>query len=158
MRIYGVVSDSHGDRERLGNIMMALEYKKVDGVIHLGDGYRDMEPFEKAFPHIYRVAGNCDFSSAEREILVTLAGMPVFLTHGHRYLVKSTMGILCDEAQSRGARAALFGHTHEPYMEYSNGILLLNPGAAHEGRYALLKIPEGCAAVGPHAYPEAEMH
>ena len=148
--LYGVVSDSHGDRDRLSNIMMALEYKKAEGVIHLGDGFRDMEPFEKAFPQVWQVAGNCDFCSAGRQELIRLSGMPVLITHGHGYMVKSTLDLLCDEAVSLGARAALFGHTHEPFTEYRNGVLLLNPGSAREGRYAVLRIPD-------NGYPEADL-
>ena len=149
-RLFGVVSDSHGDRDRLANIMMALEYKKVEGVIHLGDGYRDMAPFEKAFPQVWQVAGNCDFSSLERQAVLSLGGMRVLITHGQGYLVKSTLDLLCDGAESLGAKAALFGHTHEPLMEYRRGILLLNPGSAREGRYAVLRIPQ-------EGYPEADL-
>ena len=36
--------------------------------------------------------------------------------------------------------AALYGHTHQQKMEWRSGILLLNPGSAMHGEYAILTI------------------
>lgn len=142
--LYGVVSDSHGDRGALSNIMLMLEYKGVEGIIHLGDGYSDMLPYEGAFQSLYQVKGNCDFSGRDRELLLTLHGMRIFITHGHRYYVKQSTDYLLMEARAQEAKAALFGHTHEPYISYAGGIMLMNPGSAADGRYGLLKIyPDG---------------
>ena len=44
-------------------------------------------------------------------------------------------------------RAALYGHTHYHKMEWRNGILILNPGAVTDGKYAVLNItPLGAVA------------
>ena len=45
-------------------------------------------------------------------------------------------------AEELGARAALFGHTHAPFAGYAGGVLLVNPGALKDGRYAVLRIAE----------------
>ena len=34
----------------------------------------------------------------------------------------------------------LFGHTHAPHNEYDSGRLYLNPGAACDGRFSILRI------------------
>ena len=142
--LWGVVSDSHGDRGALSNIMLMLEYKSVEGIIHLGDGYLDIEPFETAFPRgAYRVKGNCDLYGEENEQEIMIGGVRIFITHGHRYHVKQNTDYLWMEAAAREAKAALFGHTHEQHMEERGGILLMNPGSASEGRYALLRVYEG---------------
>ena len=142
--LWGVVSDSHGDRGALSNIMLMLEYKKVAGVIHLGDGFRDMEPYTSAFT-VHQVCGNCDYACpGDTASLIRLSGVPIFITHGHRFYVKDDTGLVQTEAASLGAKAALFGHTHCQHLSYEGGILLMNPGAASYGRYGLLKVyPEG---------------
>ena len=46
-------------------------------------------------------------------------------------------------AQEVGAKIACFGHTHHAAAEWKDGILLLNPGALCDGRYAILQTGEG---------------
>ena len=141
--LLGVISDTHGAAGTLSNIMLMLEYKKVEGIIFLGDGHRDTEPYEAAFPRFYRVKGNCDWScNYPGEELIRPFGVPVFITHGHRYYVKDDTGLITMEALSRGAKAALFGHTHIPYLSYDGGMCIMNPGSAADGRYGLLRIYE----------------
>ena len=116
--LWGVVSDSHGDRGALSNIMLMLEYKGAEGIIHLGDGFQDTELFEAAFPRgVLRVKGNCDLFGEESEKEIMIGGVKLFITHGHRYHVKQCTDYLWMEASARGAKAALFGHTHEQHME-----------------------------------------
>ena len=64
------------------------------------------------------------------------------MTHGHTWHVErweSSLWDLCDEAKRRGARVAIFGHTHMPFLEEQNDILLLNPGSVAKPRQAGLK-------------------
>ena len=99
-----------------------------------------MELYAAAFRQVWQVAGNCDFSSLPREEVITIGGQRILITHGHRFMVKSSTTLLGIEAEEQGVKAALFGHTHEPFIDYHGGILLLNPGSAHDGCYAILKI------------------
>ena len=138
-----VLSDSHG--YPLNTLLMKAEsLGKIDAVFHLGDGFRDMDGFLAEFPFVFRVAGNCDFTGGERECLVPLFGKRFFLSHGHAYRVKSTMQLLKARAYETEADCVLFGHTHEPYNEYDSGRLYLNPGAACDGRFSILRVePNG---------------
>lgn len=134
-----VLSDSHG--YPLNNLLMKAEsLGQIDAVFHLGDGYRDMDGFLTEFPLLFRVGGNCDFFGGEKEELVPLFGKRFFLTHGHAYHVKSTLSLLKSRACEAEADCVLFGHTHEPHNEYDAGRLYLNPGAACDGRFSILRV------------------
>ncbi len=141
----GVVSDSHGERGALGSVLMRMEaIAKIDCLIHLGDGYHDLDDYADAFPRVIRVHGNCDGSSGD-ELTETLGGATLFMTHGHAYHVRLTTAMLLSRAREIGANAALFGHTHKPLCDWRGAVLLLNPGAAMDGRFALLTIHDSGA-------------
>lgn len=136
-----VVSDSHGYTGRLGNILMAAEADgRPDAVIHLGDGYHDLAEFSGELPPVYQVAGNCDLGHTDTQDVISLGGARLLLTHGHPFHVKLGLSQLTARAAEEKAFAALFGHTHRPFLETRNGILLLNPGAAMDGHYAILTV------------------
>ena len=144
-----VISDTHGRTDNLDKILPLV--KPLDQLIHLGDVGRDVEYIEVTAecPCCF-VSGNNDFySTLPRERLITLNGVPVFLTHGHYYYVNSRKDFVRSAAIQRGARIALFGHTHVPYLEEDNTILVANPGSLslprqedHCPTYMLLYIAE----------------
>ena len=140
MRI-GVLSDSHGFTGRLSTILMVMELGgPIDALIHLGDGYHDLSELNLTCP-LYQVAGNCDFvRKAATMDIVLLSGARILLTHGHRQYVNEGLSDLIDLAMRENVHAALFGHTHVPCCRWENGILLLKPGAANDGKYAVLNI------------------
>ena len=139
MRI-GVVSDSHGATGRLNTILMAMEAdRKIDALFHLGDGYYDLRDLGVDIP-IYQVAGNCDLFCTDPLNVVDLSHARFVLTHGHYQHVKDGMDDLLELAMDQRASAALFGHTHYQKMERRRGILLLNPGPANDGKYAILNV------------------
>lgn len=139
-----VVSDSHGDSRSL---MHALdEQPDARYVLHLGDGASEMHALAPTCAAtVYQVRGNCDLSApfpVEQELCI--AGVPIFMTHGHRYGVKGGLGALADEARRRGARIALFGHTHLSLTRYEDGLHLINPGSlGYSGTYATVDIVGG---------------
>ena len=140
-----VLSDSHGYTGALSNIMMHAESMgHFDAAVHLGDGFYDMEPYQTLFPHVFQVPGNCDWRNTqeEPELLIRLFAAPFFMCHGHTAHVKYTYSELCEKARRRGAKIALFGHTHVPTLEAQEGLLLLNPGPACEGRFGVLEITD----------------
>ena len=109
-------------------------------VLFLGDGCSDISELSERFCDriFYSVKGNNDFSSAEpftREI--NLLGHRLFMTHGHMYNVKYGLSSILQAARERGADIALFGHTHERYLNYDSdsGIYLFNPGAVGAGYF-----------------------
>ena len=142
MRIL-VLSDSHGFTSRLGTVLMKAESTgKFDYVVHLGDGNMDMKPYEASLPPLYATPGNCDW---DRGTVFTPAfdGVTVLMTHGHAFSVKSGLYELKAAAIRAEAKAALFGHTHRSFLREEDGVLLMNPGAAMDGHFAVLTIEKG---------------
>ena len=136
-----VVSDSHGATGRLSTILTVAEQAgPIDAIIHLGDGYYDLRDLEVALPPMYQVAGNCDLFRSDTLDFVTLSNAKLLLTHGHYQHMREGTDDLLSLALEEKCAAALYGHTHYPKMEWRNGILILNPGAANDGKYAVLNI------------------
>ncbi len=142
MRIL-VVSDTHGDASTLRQAL--LQQRKAEVVIHLGDGAEEMEALACSFPAkaILQVRGNCDwnapFPQAEE---IVLEGKRIYYTHGHIHRVKYGLYELDCAARERKADIVLFGHTHEPFQDYHDGLYFLNPGSLHgqQGTYGILDI------------------
>jgi len=142
-----VISDTHlSEAAWRGALSVA---GPIDMAFHLGDNVSDARKMERELAKtgtpLYCVKGNCDFSGAEDEQLVTVCGWRLWLTHGHKFGVKYGLGRLFYAAREREADAALFGHTHQPCEEYMEGCLLLNPGSAARPRgvhptFALLEV------------------
>ncbi|MBO5312575.1 MAG: YfcE family phosphodiesterase [Clostridia bacterium] len=146
-----VFSDSH--RRTSGMISAIEKHKnKCDAVIFLGDGLDDIEYIRPRYPQIafYAVCGNCDFfsSGAEKEMMLSLDGIKIFITHGHLYGAKGGYGRLVQEAEKRGADAVFFGHTHVPCDDVweinGKSIRLFNPGSiTAEGYYGVVNTSNG---------------
>ena len=105
------LSDSHGDRAGIRLMAeAAARGGRLDAALHLGDGASDFIGltafFQQLNPDIalHGVRGNCDFGSdVPEEEEVCLGGVRIFMTHGHRYYVKSGLYTLDDEAVRRHA-------------------------------------------------------
>ena len=72
--------------------------------------------------------------------------MDLYLTHGHRHSVKSTLGSLLRDARASGAAAVLYGHTHQPDCHREeDGLWVLNPGSCgyYGGSAGLLELRDG---------------
>ena len=124
-----VISDTHGRTDNLDKILPLVQ--PIDQLIHLGDVGKDTDYIEVvAGCACCFVAGNNDFySELPRERVIKLNGVPIFLTHGHYHYVNARKDFIRSAAVQRGAKIALFGHTHVPYLEEEGGILVANPGS-----------------------------
>lgn len=148
-----VVSDSHGNVE---NMCRAVELVRPALLLHLGDGWRDASALAERFPElpVEKVPGNCDFRADERaERVVTVEGKRVMLCHGHTLGVKTDLGMLLRAALERGADAALFGHTHKPFVDIRRGVVLLNPGSIGDRfrpTYGTLTVADGNCVGATH--------
>ena len=130
-----VVSDSHG---QISDMERAVELEDPRIVIHLGDRVEDAEDLERRCPNpvFISLPGNCDYFCPDRpdRLLRKLGGISIFMTHGHRYGVKSDLLRLTLAAREAGAEIALFGHTHCALCEKQDGLWLMNPGACGGSR------------------------
>ncbi len=140
-----VFSDSHRYVQPMADAVLA---EKPDQIIHLGDVMPDAEALSRQFPAIpvASVPGNCDFGSAEEPTKqFTLAGKRFFITHGHRYGVKLGYENIIHTGLTARADAVLFGHTHEAFETWIDGVLIANPGAVGYGErsYGVIVIEKG---------------
>jgi len=146
-----VISDTHGNTNPIRQLLANYQ-GIVSAVVHLGDYTRDMSCFaisdkDKDMYHI--VIGNNDpLIDIYDERVITVGGIRMFITHGHRYNVKSSPDKLIYRAQELNVHACLFGHTHKPVLFTEKNIVFLNPGSptypypeTNRG-YGLLRISE----------------
>jgi putative phosphoesterase len=152
MRV-GVVADTHitaGGSRRLP-VALLEGLSGVDLILHAGDimvpevlttlGY--IAPVEA-------VAGNNDppelVAQLGRQKLLTLEGWRVGLIHGDGYKGTTLQRAL---AAFSDAHVVVFGHSHQPYREWHETRLLLNPGSPTDKRrqprysYAVLELQTG---------------
>ena len=122
-----IVSDTHGRADRVEAL---LRRARADILLFLGDGLRDLVAVPDGIT-LRTVRGNCDFfgiDDAPEERLEVFGALRVFMTHGHRYHVKSGLGAALAAAVARDADVLLYGHTHRAE------ILQLAPGDEVGGR------------------------
>ena len=163
-----VFSDSHNKNEYMNR---ALEmHRDADMFVHLGDGACDLS---RSFPEHYEkplifIEGNGEyygFVGSDRRYrplqfgFAEFEGKKIFMTHGHRYDVKSGLSRLIAAGYEKGADIILFGHTHGPYSQYipagttldyigetDRPLLIFNPGSIGMGpiySFGLLSFSEG---------------
>lgn len=144
-----IFSDSHG---RIDGMMRAIDaqIKRPDLILHLGDGVREVDFLRERGIPVVAVRGNCDLFGPSSEygesFCLEELGHKIFMTHGHRFGVKSGVGGIASHAAQIGADIVLFGHTHRPLEQridagYEIGgvtltrpMYLFNPGSIGSGR------------------------
>lgn len=128
MRIL-IVSDTHRHND---NYFRVLEKEgQMDMVIHCGDAEGSEYLLQEAAGcPLHIVMGNNDFfSDLPREIEIEIENRRVLITHGHYYCVSNGYELLKDEALSRDFDMVMYGHTHRPVIDKSDGIIVINPGS-----------------------------
>ncbi|HHU55998.1 MAG TPA: metallophosphoesterase [Acholeplasmataceae bacterium] len=114
-----VVSDTHRDKEILNRI--AKKHHDADYFLHAGDSCL---PPEEIYPFI-GVKGNCDFFRYKPNLVINTGVIKIFMTHGHFHRKAK----LISTAKANDCEVVIFGHTHVPYYEEEDGIILINPGS-----------------------------
>lgn len=145
-----VLADTHIPRrapELPGALRPHLE--RADAILHAGD-LMDPAVMEElsGYAPAYAVHGNLDPPEAElpQAVELDLDGARVAMVHdsGRR---DGRRGRLARRFPR--ARAVVFGHSHIPFVEDEDGLLLLNPGSPTDKRrqpdytFALLEIENG---------------
>lgn len=136
-------SDSHGNFDALCRM---LNRQRPECLLFLGDGVREALQAGQVFGvPVLAVAGNCDLACPEPVTRQPApAGFPLFLTHGHKFGVKAGLGELERAAEQARAKAAFFGHTHQPLLREKGPIALYNPGSiGRDGTYLAVEISGG---------------
>lgn len=164
-----ILSDSHGRPDR---IREAVRRVRPDGILFAGDGLRDLTYGNPpALPEgcpLWAVAGNCDWLTSpiivggvalepESEELITVEGVRILLTHGHKYGVKGGLGAVIARAVARQADVLIFGHTHLPLelrlspdaeradFSVTKPLTVFNPGSLGDraGSFGTLTVRDG---------------
>jgi putative phosphoesterase len=126
----GVISDTHG----LLRPAAATALNGVELIVHAGDigQRRVLEGLEEIAP-VVAIRGNVD----RRELVGDHPRTRVVQVDGALlYVIHDLLELDLDPAAA-GFQAVIFGHSHKPSIEYRNGILYLNPGAAGPRRFKL---------------------
>ncbi|WP_071395958.1 metallophosphoesterase family protein [Bacillus tuaregi] len=141
-----IVSDSHGMTAELEKLK-EIHGHEVRYFIHCGDS--ELSPDHPAISEFVTVRGNCDFyNEYPEDITKEIGNRKFFITHGHRYSVKSDLMKLSYRAKELEADIACFGHSHYLGAEMVNGTLYLNPGSIRlprgrrERTYVIVEILE----------------
>ena len=143
MRIL-VFSDSHGSISACTTVVENII--NVDMILHAGDHASDAVWIQKCFPDIpvKYVCGNCDPATAPPELIIEAEDKKIFLTHGHRYSVKSQPELQNLTEAAKDCDCVVFGHTHSPVCFKSGNLTILNPGSAKSlHSYGVIEIEDG---------------
>ncbi len=119
-----VMSDSHGDLITIEHIAE----KEADAYFHCGDS--ELAGDDPVFKSMYKVRGNCDVDEVfPKEVETTIDDKKIWMVHGHRHNVKSSLMTIFYEAREKAVDFVLFGHSHFYGAEMKDGILFVNPGS-----------------------------
>jgi putative phosphoesterase len=97
-------------------------------MIHCGDS--QLMADDQAMAGFVGVRGNCDYDVRfPIDRLENVTGQKVYITHGHKYSVKTSLMSLYYRAREMNADIACFGHSHILGAQKIGDILFINPGS-----------------------------
>ncbi|WP_188983419.1 metallophosphoesterase family protein [Pseudomonas matsuisoli] len=126
----GVIADTHG----LLRPEAVDALRGSDHILHAGDiGDPEILRVLEAIAPVSAIRGNNDdapwAAGLPDELRLELAGVSIYLLHDRKQLA-------IDPGQE-GIDVVIAGHSHKPLLEYRDGVLHLNPGAAGRRRFKL---------------------
>lgn len=126
-----IVSDTHRKDDNLKQVIEMT--KPLDMLIHLGDAegseYQITDWVNEGC-RLEMVMGNNDFfTELDQEMEIEIGNYRALLTHGHYYNVSLGVEGLRRETKERGCNMVMYGHTHRPYLEETEDLIILNPGS-----------------------------
>jgi hypothetical protein len=129
MRI-GVISDTHG-------LLRAEATEALRGselILHAGDvGNAEVLRELKRIAPVAAVRGNVDVESWARQ----LPAMEMTEWAGRSFYILHRIADLDLKPKAAGIDAVIFGHSHQPTIEWRDGVLFFNPGSAGPRRFSL---------------------
>lgn len=145
--------DSHRYSTVLAEMTKIIRREQPQFFVHTGDNYVDFQRLQQTtgLPG-HSVRGNCDYylpAEVPEELVFSLHGFNIFLTHGHQYGAKHCLSLLVERARDLNAQAVIFGHSHVQLVREEEGILLVNPGSIplprgnSESGYAIIFVKSG---------------
>ncbi len=135
-----VISDTHWQAGRqLPRVLELAAAERPDLLLHAGDWTELalLAELQRIAP-VMAVAGNCDNESVSAALgyaqTVQAEGVRIGLTHGHTFAglsaPRSARRLFVDDEGAPLVQAVVFGHSHVPYNQVDDGVLMFNPGSA----------------------------
>ncbi len=128
-----IMSDTHFTKNFSLDRNVIEHLSKADKIIHCGDfSGPDFYNFLNTSGKLIAVRGNNDHRlnvSLENEVNIELEGFKITVIHGHFVRLDLIHHKYPD------SDIILFGHTHHPSLEETEGKLLINPGSLTSNRY-----------------------
>lgn len=148
----GVLSDTHVPKRgaRLPDVVLR-HFEDVELILHAGD-LSTLAVLDQlsAYAPVEAVQGNVEQHEVVMKLPIkrtlVVGGCEIGMVHilgERRYYARNA------RHEFPGARVVIFGHSHIPWLQDANGLLLLNPGSAMDRRQqphctiALLTITDG---------------
>ena len=141
-----VVADAHNVTAPIIN---QIKKENADMLFFLGDFVKDGEDIKRKLQiPAYIIAGNGDMATYyKKEQLLKIRDKRILLTHGHQYNIKNGLQRLYYYGVENRINAILFAHTHIPYLNWEEEVLIMNPGSptfprggSNIGTYGILNI------------------
>ena len=149
----GIIADTHFPTRIPTLPYEAIEdaFRNVDAILHAGDiESPEVLHHLSGIAPVQAVRGDDDHFDLPLRRVLTLNGTRIGLTHGHRslfmeewYRVRRRLGYsgtreMCGRLDGLLRRfggealdVLIFGHSHQPFCEERDGVLLFNPGAVY---------------------------
>ena len=131
--LIGLISDTHiPDRARVLPQNVLDAFNDVDLILHAGDltSPKAIEELEEIAP-VMAVQGNMDRAKGidlPKARVIEVDDLRIGLVHGEVYPRADSQQLLYI-ARELNADILVSGHSHQPKIEQTEGILLLNPGS-----------------------------
>ena len=128
--VIGVISDTHG----LLRPEALAAFQGVDAIIHAGDvGDPAILPELKRVAPVTAVRGNIDTEGWAKRLpetnVLEIGGVSLYVLH--------RLQDLDLDPSAAGFAAVIFGHSHQPLIEWRGNVLFFNPGSAGPRRFSL---------------------
>ena len=132
----GVIADTHG---RPLPAEVRSIFQGVERILHAGDlgSLAVLDELATIAP-VEAVAGNIDppevVSRLGRRKVITVAGVRIGLVHGDEGTARTTVERARHSFPPGEVAVIVFGHSHQPRIDWIGDLLLFNPGSATEPR------------------------
>ena len=131
--LIGLISDTHiPDRAKEIPQKVLESFENVDLILHAGDltSTKVIEELEKIAP-VMAIQGNMDRANGidlPKARVIEAEGLRIGIAHGEVYPRADTQQLVY-LAKELNADILVTGHSHQPKIEQTEGVLLLNPGS-----------------------------
>ncbi|WHH56994.1 metallophosphoesterase family protein [Petroclostridium sp. X23] len=137
--VIGVISDTHVPKRAKKLPHAVIEtFSNVDHIIHAGDimTIDVIHTLEKIAP-VTAVAGNVDPLAVVKMLgqkkIINVGSIKIGIFHGHG-IKGTTLDRAIKTFKNDTIDCIVFGHSHIPYCQMHNNILLFNPGSPTDKR------------------------